>query len=158
MFILDSFLEPMYSWLLCSLWEKYTFCGFRSSYFNIFWILVLEKTLESPLDLKETKPVHPKRNQPWIFIERTDAKAKVPILWPRDAKNHGFWEKTEETLILGKTEGKRRDRQRMRWSDSIASPTQWTWTWANSWRQWRSMELQRVGHTFANEHSYVQLS
>ena len=56
-------------------------------YLNIFWIVVLEQTIESPLDLKETKPVHPKGNQPWIFIGRTDAKAKVPILWPPDAKN-----------------------------------------------------------------------
>ena len=52
-----------------------------------FWTLVLEKTLESPLDCKETKPVNPKGNQPWIFIGRTDAEAEVPILWPRDAKS-----------------------------------------------------------------------
>ena len=50
-----------------------------------FWIVVLEKTLESPLDRKEIKPVHPKGNQPWIFIGRTDAEA--PILWPPDAKS-----------------------------------------------------------------------
>ena len=52
-----------------------------------FQILVLEKTLESPLDSKEIKAVHPKGNQPWILIGRTDAKAKVPILWPPDAKS-----------------------------------------------------------------------
>ena len=52
-----------------------------------FWIVVLEKTLESPLDCKEIKPVNPKGNQPWIFIGRTDAKAEAPILWPPDAKN-----------------------------------------------------------------------
>ena len=52
-----------------------------------FQIVVLEKTLESPLDCKDLKLVHPKGNQPWIFIERTDAKAEVPILWPPDAKN-----------------------------------------------------------------------
>ena len=50
-----------------------------------FWTVVLEKTLESPLDCKEIKPVNPKRNQSWIFIERTDAEA--PILWPPDVKN-----------------------------------------------------------------------
>ena len=49
--------------------------------------VVLEKTLESPLDCKEIKPVHPKGNQSWIFIERTDAKAETPILWPPDVKN-----------------------------------------------------------------------
>ena len=52
-----------------------------------FWTVVLEKTLQSPLDCKEIKPVNPKGNQPWIFIERTDAEAEVPILWPPDAKN-----------------------------------------------------------------------
>ena len=52
-----------------------------------FWIVVLEKTLESPLDSKEIKPVNPKGNQSWIFIGRTDAEAKAPILWPPDAKN-----------------------------------------------------------------------
>ena len=51
------------------------------------WIVVLEKTLESPLDCKEIKPVHPKGNQSWIFIGRTDAEAETPILWPPDAKN-----------------------------------------------------------------------
>ena len=48
---------------------------------------MLEKTLESPLDSKEIQPVHPKRNQSWIFIRRTDAEAETPILWPPDAKN-----------------------------------------------------------------------
>ena len=52
-----------------------------------FWTVVLEKTLESLLDLKEIKPVHPKGNQSWIFIGRTDAEAETPILWPPDAKN-----------------------------------------------------------------------
>ena len=52
-----------------------------------FWTLVLEKTLESPLYCKEIQPVHPKGNQPWLFIGRTDAEAETPILWPPDAKN-----------------------------------------------------------------------
>ena len=52
-----------------------------------FWTVVLEKTLESPLDYKESKPINPKGNQSWIFIGRTDAEAEVPILWPPDAKN-----------------------------------------------------------------------
>ena len=52
-----------------------------------FWTVVLEKTLESPLDCKKIKPVHPKGNQSWIFIGRTDAEAETPILWPPDAKN-----------------------------------------------------------------------
>ena len=52
-----------------------------------FWTVVLEKTLESPLDCREIQPVHSKRNQSWIFIGRTDVEAETPILWPRDAKN-----------------------------------------------------------------------
>ena len=49
--------------------------------------MVLEKTLESPLDCKETKPVHPKGDQPWIFIGKTDAEAEAPIIWPLDVKS-----------------------------------------------------------------------
>ena len=52
-----------------------------------FWTVVLEKTLESPLDCKEIKPVHPKINQSWIFIGRTSAEAETPILWPPGVKN-----------------------------------------------------------------------
>ena len=52
-----------------------------------FWTVVLEKTLESPLDCKEIQPVHPKGNQSWQFIWRTDAEAETPVLWPPDAKN-----------------------------------------------------------------------
>ena len=52
-----------------------------------FWTVVLEKTLESPLDCKEIKPVNPEGNQFWVFIGRTDAEAKAPIIWPPDAKN-----------------------------------------------------------------------
>ena len=56
-----------------------------------FWTVVLEKTLESPLDCKEIQPVHPKGNRSWIFIGRTDAEAETPILWPPDAKNWLIW-------------------------------------------------------------------
>ena len=52
-----------------------------------FWIVVLEKTLDSPVDCKEIKPVNPKGNQPWIFTGRTDAEAEAAILWPPDAKS-----------------------------------------------------------------------
>ena len=77
---------------------------------------MLDKTLESPLDCKEIQPVHPKGNQSWIFIGRTDAEAETPILWPTDIKN---W-LIRKTLMLGKTEGRRRRGwQRMRWLDSI---------------------------------------
>ena len=81
-----------------------------------FWTVVLEKTLESPLDSKEIKLVNPKGNQHWIFTGRTDAEAETPILWPPDAKNWFI----RKTLMLGKIEGRRiRGRQRMRWMDGI---------------------------------------
>ena len=61
-----------------------------------FWAVVLEKTLESPLDCKETKPVNPKGNQSWMFIGRTDAEAEASILWPPDAKSQ-FIRKDSDT-------------------------------------------------------------
>ena len=80
-----------------------------------FWTVVLEKTLESPLDCKEIQLVHLKANQSWIFIERTDVEAETPILWPPGAKNS-----LEKTLMLEKIEGgRRREEQRMRWLDGI---------------------------------------
>ena len=66
--------------------------------------MVLEKTLESHLDSKEIQPVHPKGDQSWVFIGRTDAKAETSILGSPDANTDSF----EKTLMLGKTEGKRR--------------------------------------------------
>ena len=81
-----------------------------------FWTMVLEKTLESPLDLKEIQPVHPKGDQPWVFIGRTDAEAETPVLWSPHAKS---W-LMEKTLMLGGIRGRRRrGRQRMRWLDGI---------------------------------------
>ena len=56
-----------------------------------FWTVVLEKTLESHLDCKEIQPIHPKGNQSWIFIGRTDVEAETPILWPPDAKSWLIW-------------------------------------------------------------------
>ena len=56
-----------------------------------FWTVVLEKTLESPLDYKEIQPVHPEGNQSWIFIGRTDVEAETPLLWPPDAKSWLTW-------------------------------------------------------------------
>ena len=81
-----------------------------------FWTVVLEKTLKSPLDCEEIKPGNPKWNQSWIFIGRTDAEAETPIpgrlMWRTDS--------LENTLMLGKIEGRRRRGwQRMRWLDGI---------------------------------------
>ena len=78
--------------------------------------MVLEKTLESPLDCKEIQPVHPKGAQSWVFIGRTDVEAETPILWPPDANS------LENTLMLGKIEGRRRrGQQKMRWLDGITN-------------------------------------
>ena len=96
-------------------WELKNWC---------LWTVVLEKTLESPLNSKETKPVNPKGNQNWIFIGKTDAEAEAPILWPHDAH---IGEPIQWTSSLGKKPwcwerlkaSGRRGRQRMRWLDSI---------------------------------------
>ena len=97
---LDSVLKKRYTFADKRLYSQS--CGFPGSHVWMweldskeswalkdwcFWSVVLEKTLESPLDCKEIKPVHPKGNQFWIFIGRTDAEAEAPILWPPDAKN-----------------------------------------------------------------------
>ena len=95
--------------------------------------IVLGKTLESPLDSKEIKPVNPKGSQSWIFIGRTDAVAEVPILWPPDVKS---W-------LIRKDPDAAKDRRKeekgkKRWDGWMASPTQWTWIWASSGRWWRT--------------------
>ena len=82
---------------------------------SCFQTMVLERTLESPFVCKEIKPINPKEISP-EFIGRTDAKAKVPILGPSDAKNQLIG----KDLILGKIEGRRRG-QRMRWLDGITN-------------------------------------
>ena len=76
-----------------------------------FWTVVLEKTLESPLDYKEIQPVHPKGDPPCVFFGRNDAKAKTPVLWPPHTKS----------LLIGKVSdaGRKRGWQRMRWLDAI---------------------------------------
>ena len=86
-----------------------------------FWTVVLEKTLESPLDCKEIQPVHHKGDQPWTFIGKTDAEAEAPILWPPDTKNR-LLRKVLPRKELGKIEGwRRRGWQKMRWLDSITN-------------------------------------
>ena len=82
----------------------------------IFSTVLLEKTLESPLDCKETQPVHPKRDQSWVFIGRTDAEAETPMLGPPDAKSWLIWKDPDAGKDWG---GRRRGRQRTRWLDGI---------------------------------------
>ena len=94
-----------------------------------FWTVVLEKTLESPLDCKETKQDNSKGNQPWIFTGRTEAETEAPILWPPDVKSQlpgkdRCWER-----LWARGEGAHRG-----WDGSKASLTQWTRVWVNSRR------------------------
>ena len=77
--------------------------------------MVLEKTLESHLDCKEIQPVHPKGDQFWVLIGRTDVEAETSIFWPPMQRADSF----EKTLMLRKIEGGRRGRERMRWTDCI---------------------------------------
>ena len=124
-----------------------------------FWTVVLEKTLESPLDCKEIQPVYSK-DQPWVFFERNDAKAETPVLWPPHEKSwligkDWCWEE----LGAG---GEGDDRG---WDGWMASPTRWTRVWVNSGRWWwtgrpgvlRFMGSQRVGHDWANELNWIYL-
>ena len=121
-----------------------------------FWTVVLEKTLESPLDCKEIQPVRPKGNQPWIFIGRIDAEAETPILWLPNGKNWLIgkdpdagkdWRLEEKGTTVDEMVG---------W---LASLTRWTWVWASSRSWWwtrkfgmlQSMGSQRAGHVWVTE-------
>ena len=94
-----------------------------------FWTVVLEKTLECPLESKEIKSVNPKGNQSWLFVEKTDAEAEAPMLWPHNAEST-HWKRPWcwERLRAGGEMGNRG------WDGWMASLTQWTWVWANSGR------------------------
>ena len=94
------------------LWELYCKEGWAPKNW-CFWIVVLQKTLESPFDCKEIKPVNSKGNQSWVFIRRTDAQAEALVIWPPDVKRV---DSLEKPLMLEKSEGRRRRGQEsMRW-------------------------------------------
>ena len=121
-----------------------------------FWTVVLEKTLESPLDCKEIQPVSPKENQSWIFIERIDAEAETPILWLPDAKSWLIWNDPDAGKY-GRQEEKGTTEDEMvgwhHWLDrhefDWASSGSWWWTGKPGMLQ--SMGLQRVSHDWATE-------
>ena len=124
-----------------AVWLKKSTVGVHKNW--CFRILVLENSLESPLDSKDIKPVNPKGNQPWILIGRTDAKAEAPILWPPDVKSwligkNWCWERL-------KAKGEKGSRG---WDGWVSSPIQWTCTWVNSGRCWETGKpgvLQSMG-------------
>ena len=95
-----------------------------------FWTMVLEKTLEGPLDCKEIQPVHSK-DQSWVFIGRADAKAETPIFWPPHVKSWHIRKRPWCWEGLGAGEGDNRG-----WDGWMASPTRWTWIWVNSGSWW----------------------
>ena len=108
-----------------------------------FWTVVLEKTLESPLDCKEIQSVHPKGNHSWIFIGRTDVEAETPILWPPDVKN---W-------LIGKDLDAGKD---WRWEkkgttedEMVGWPSSKSWWWTGKPGGLQSMRSQRVRHDWA---------
>ena len=127
-----------------------------------FWTAVLEKTLESPLDCKEIKTVHPKENQSWIFIGRTDAEAETPILWPPDAKSWLIWKDPDAGKDLrqeekGTTEGKMvgwHHRINGRWIRVDSG----SWWWTGRPGVLQSMGSQRVGHNWATELNWTELA
>ena len=122
-----------------------------------FWTVVLEKTLENPLDCKEIHPVHPKGNQSWMSVGRTDAEGETPIVWPPDAKD---W-------LIGKDPEAGKDwrleeKGTRGWDGWMASLTQWTWVWVNTGfgdgrtGVLQSTGSQRVGHDWATELNWTE--
>ena len=123
-----------------------------------FWTVVLEKTLESPLDGKEIQLIHPKGNESRIFIGRTDTEAETPLLWLYYVKNRLTRKDPDwERLKVG---GEGDDRERDGW---MASLMWWTWVWVGfgSWGKTgnpgllQSMGWQRVGHNWVTELNYI---
>ena len=117
------------------------------------------KTLENPLDCKEIQPVHPKGDQSWVFIGRTDVEAETPILWLPNLKSRLLWKDPD----AGK-DWRQEEKGMAGWNGWVASLTQWTWVWASSRSLWwtgkpgllESMGLQRVGHDWATELNYLK--
>ena len=126
-----------------------------------FWTVVLEKTLEGPLDCKEIQPVHPKGDQSWVFTGRTDAEAETPMLCPPHAKCWLIQKDSDAGRDWGQDE-KRYDRG---WDVWMVSPPRWTWVWVNSGSWWwtgrsgvlRFIGSQRVRHDWVTELKWTEL-
>ena len=126
-----------------------------------FWTVVLEKTLESPLDCKDIQPVYPKGDQFWDFFGRNDAKAETPVLWPPHVKSWLIGKDSDAGGIGAGGEGDNRG-----WDGWMASPTQWIWVWVNSGSWWwtgrpgvlQFMGSQRVGNYWETELNWTELN
>ena len=135
-------------------WEPKNWC---------FWTVVLEKTLESPLDCKEIQPVHPKGNQSWMFIGRTDVEVETPILWPPDAQSWLIGKDPDAGKDWRQEEKGTTEDEVAGWQHRLVSL--WTWVWVNSGSWWwtgrpgvlQSMGSQRVGHDWATELNWTEL-
>ena len=120
-----------------------------------FWTVVLEKTLESPLDCKEIQPVHSKGDQSWVFFGRNDAKAQTPVFWPPHAKRWLTGKDSDAGRDWGQEEKRTTEDEVVGWSIL----TQWTWVWVNSGSWWWTgrpgmlwfMGSQRVRHNWVTE-------
>ena len=119
-----------------------------------FWTMVLEKTLESPSDSKEIQPVHPKWDQSWVFIGRTDVEAETPILWPPDAKSWLFWKDPDAGKDWGQEEKGKTEDEMVGWHHRLngfefLNCESWWWT-GRPGMLW-FMGSQGVGHNWATE-------
>ena len=125
-----------------------------------FWTVVLEKTLEIPLDCKEIKPVRPEGDKSWVFIGRTDAEAETLVLWPPHAKRWLIGKDPDAGRDWGQEE-KGDDRG---WDGWMASLTRWAWVWVNSGSLWWTgkpgvlwfMGSQRVRYDWATELNWTE--
>ena len=125
-----------------------------------FWTVVLEKTLESPLDRKEIQPVHPKGDQSQVFIGRTDVEAETPIFWPPYVKSWFIWKDPDD----GK-DWRQEEKGTTGWDGWMTSLTQWTWVWVSSGIWWWTgrpgvlwfMGSQRVRQDWVTELNWTVL-
>ena len=125
-----------------------------------FWTVVLEKTLESPLDCKEIQSIHSKGNQSWIFIGRTDAEAETPILWPCDAKNQLVWKDPDAGKDWRLEKGMTEDEMVgwYHWLNGQVWVNSGSWWWTGRPSVLQSMGSQRVGHNWATEMNWTELN
>ena len=125
-----------------------------------FWTMVLEKTLESPLDCKEIQPVHPKGDQSWVFIGGTDVEAETPILWPHDVKSWLIWKDPDAQKDWGQEEKGMTEDEMVGWHHQLDGHG-FVWTpgvgdgqgglvWCSSWDC-------RVGHNEVTELNLIML-